>query len=136
MTAVQDPTKPLEADRSLGELFSTLSSEVSGLVNDHVELAKLEVREEIRNATRAAGMFGGAAIAGLFALLLLSFAAAWGLAEVMPEGVAFLIVGLVWAIAAGILALVGRAKAKDVGPPDETIDVVKEDVAWARRQRT
>jgi uncharacterized membrane protein YqjE len=137
MTAyTTDETRPLAADRSLGQLFGDLSREFTALMNAHIELAKVEVREEANNAVRAAGMFGGAAITGLFALLLLSFAAAWGLAEVMPTGFAFLIVGLVWAVAAAILALVGRSRAERITPPDDTIDALKEDVAWVRQRRS
>jgi uncharacterized membrane protein YqjE len=129
-------TRPLEPDRSLGELFGDLSREFTALMNDHIELAKLEVRDEATNAVRAAGLFGAAGVTGLFALLLLSFAAAWGLAVVMPTGFAFLIVGAIWAVAAVVLAMVGRARAAQVGPPDETIETVKEDVAWVRQIRS
>jgi hypothetical protein len=135
-TYTEGDTRPLAADRSLGALFGDLSREFTALMNAHIELAKVEVRDEATNAVRAAGMFGGAAITGLFALLLLSFAAAWGLAEVIPTGFAFLIVGVVWAIAAAILAVVGRARARDVTPPDDTIDALKEDVAWVRQRRS
>jgi uncharacterized membrane protein YqjE len=136
VTAVQDPTQPLEADRSLGELFGELSGEFSGLVDAHVELAKVELRDEFATATRAAGMFAGAGVAAVFAVLLLSFAAAWGLAAAIPTGFAFLIVGLVWAVVAAVLAVVARERATRIGPPDETIHAVKEDVEWARRQRS
>jgi uncharacterized membrane protein YqjE len=136
MTATFDPTKPLQPDRSLGELFGELSNEFTGFVNAHIELAKVELREEATNASRAAAMFAGAGLTALFALLLLSFAAAWGLAEVMPTGFAFLIVGLVWTIGALILALVGRSRAKSIGKPDDTIASLKEDVAWAREMRS
>jgi hypothetical protein len=137
MTALApDPTKPLQPDRSLGELFGELSSELTGLFNAHLELAKTELREEAKNAGRAAGMFGGAGIAAWFAVTLLSFAAAWGLAEVMAPGFAFLIVGLVWAVAAGVLAFIAKSKAQDIGKPDDTIDSLKEDVEWARQRRS
>jgi uncharacterized membrane protein YqjE len=137
MTALApDPTKPLRPDESLGELFSELSNNVTGLVHAHIELAKTELREEAKDAGRAAGMFAGAGLTALFALLLLSFAAAWGLAEVMPTGFAFLIVGLVWAVAAAILALVGRSRAENVGPPEDTIETLKEDAQWVRQRRS
>ena len=137
MTAfTTDRTRPLEADRSLGELFGELSSEFSGLLNAHVELAKVELWDEATTAARAAGMFAGAGITALFALLLLSFAAAWGLAAVMPTGFAFLIVGLLWALAAAVLAFVARDRARKIGAPEATIDTLKEDVEWARRRRS
>jgi len=137
MTALHpDPTKPLRPEQSLGDLFGELSREFTGLMDAHVELAKLEVREEVRGVTKSVSMFGGAAVAGVMALLLLSFAAAWGLAEVMPTGFAFLIVGAVYAVVAAFLALSGRARMAQVGKPDDTIAVMKEDAEWARQRRS
>jgi uncharacterized membrane protein YqjE len=137
MTALApDPTKPLQPERSLGDLFGELSTDFTGLINAHLELVKVELREEAKNAGRAAGMFGGAAVTAFFAVLLLSFAAAWGLAEVIPTGFAFLIVGLVYAVVAAVLALVGRNRAAEIGKPDDTIAELKEDVEWARQRRS
>jgi hypothetical protein len=137
MTALApDPTKPLRPERSLGELFSELSNETAGLVQAHIELAKTEIRDEVKETARAAGMFAGAGVSAFFAVLLLSFAVAWGLAEVMAAGFAFLIVGLAWAVAAAVLALVARNKAAEIGKPDDTIDTLKEDVEWARQRRS
>ena len=135
-TYTADDTKPLRADESLGELFGDLSREFTGLANAHVELAKLEIHEEIEGVKESVSMFGGAAVAGFLALMLLSFAAAWGLAEVIPTGFAFLIVGLVYAVVAAILALRGRERIEHVSKPDDTIETLKEDVEWARQRRS
>lgn len=122
-------------DRSLGQLFGDLSRDMSGLVRKELELARAEISEEAARAGKAAGVLGGAAGAGLLALLLLSFAAAWGLAEVMPTGVAFLIVGAVYAAVAGVLFISGRNRLRQVRPvPDQTVQTLKEDVQWAKTQ--
>jgi uncharacterized membrane protein YqjE len=132
-----DPTQPLEPDRSLGDLLGRLSQDFSELVSTQVELAKVEIKEEVARAAKGTGLLGGGAIAALLALLLLSFAAAWGLAEVIPAGLAFLIVGLVWAAAAAVLAIQGRQKLRTVTPViPQTKETLKEDVEWARQQRT
>lgn len=127
-------TEPLESDKSLGELLSQLSADFGELVSVQVELAKVELKDEARAAGRSAGMFGGAAIAALLALLLVSMAAAWGLAEVMPEGWAFLIVAVVWAVAAGALFMVARKQMREIEPVPESRESMKEDVQWARQQ--
>ena len=120
---------------SLGELFSSLTTDLSQLVRSEMELARVEIREEASKAGRAAGMLAGGALAGYLALILLSFAAAWGLAEVVDAGWAFLIVGLVVAAIAAVLAMSGRNKLRDVRPvPDQTVDTLKEDARWARAQ--
>jgi uncharacterized membrane protein YqjE len=126
--------EPLEADKSLGELFSRLSHDFGELVTAQVELAKVELKEEAGSAARSAGILGAAGVAAFAALLLLSMAAAWGLSEVVPEGVGFLIVGAVWTIVAVVLFVMGRARLREVEAVPETRQSMKEDVQWARQQ--
>ena len=136
MTRVEtDPSQPKQPEKSLGDLFGELSQEFGELVRTQTELAKTEIREQTDKAKKAAGAFGGAAVAGYMALLLLSFAAAWGLSEIVPEGVAFLIIGLVYGAVAGVLFLRGRQRVREFSVvPEETVQSVKEDVQWARQK--
>jgi hypothetical protein len=124
------PATPSEP--TLGELFSGMTADVGTLVRKELELAKAEVREEARTSGKAAGMLGAAGLAGWFALLFASFALAWGLTEIVPEGVAFLIVGILYAAVAAVLAVQGKQRMQEIHPPEQTIETVKEDVAWAR----
>ena len=129
-----DPTERKQPDKSLGDLFGDLSQEFTDLVRTQTELAKTEIRTQTDRAKQAAGAFGAAAVAGYMALIMLSFAAAWGLSEIVPEGVAFLIVGVLYAVGAGVLFLRGRAKVKELSlVPQETVESLKEDVQWARQ---
>jgi uncharacterized membrane protein YqjE len=129
-----DPSQPVEPDASLGELLNRLTQDFSGLVTTQVELAKVEIKDEVASAGRAAGILGGGTLCAYMALVLLSFAAAWGLSEVVPEGVAFLIVGAVYAVAAAILIPKGKQKLTEIRPGEQTAAAVKEDVQWAREQ--
>jgi hypothetical protein len=123
-----------EREKSLGELFDEFSAEFADLMRTHVELAKAELLAEARKAGVAGGMFGGAAVAGHLALLLLSVAAAWGLENIMNAGWAFLIVGSVYAIAAAVLAFRGRDQAKHIRlVPPQALASMKEDMRWARQ---
>jgi hypothetical protein len=132
-----DPTKPLEPEASLGELLGRLTHDFGDLVSTQVELAKVEIKEDVKQAGKGAGMLGGGAFAGYLALLLLSFAAVYGLDEVMPLALAFLVVGLAYAVAAAVLFLQGRNRLGAVKPPaEQTVQSLKEDVAWARQQRS
>jgi len=132
-----DPTQPLEADKSLGQLLGQLTHDFGDLVSTQVELAKVEIKEEVSRAGKGAGLLTGGGLAAYLALVLLSFAAAWGLAEVMPEGVAFLIVGVVWAAVAAVLYVIGRRELSAVQPvPPQTKQSLKEDAEWARQQKS
>jgi len=130
-----NPTQPKQSDKSFSDLLGDLSHEFGELVRTQTELAKTEIRTQTDKAKVAAGAFGAAAVAGYMALLLLSFAAAWGLSEVMPAGVAFLIVGVFYAAVAAILYLRGRRQVEALNlVPEQTIESVKEDVQWAQRK--
>jgi hypothetical protein len=118
---------------SIGELIGEISDDLSKLFRQEVELAKAELKQEAAKAGKAAGMLGGAGFAGYLAVLLLSFAVVFGLANVMDHGWAFLIVAVVWGIIAAGLFVTGRKKAKDVSPmPSRTVDTLKEDAKWLK----
>lgn len=125
------------ADRSLGELFSQLTNDMGVLVRDEIELAKVELQRDVRGLAKSGGMFGGAAFAGYMTIVLASFALAWGLAEVMPAGWAFLIVAAVWAVAATFLYIRGRnVMAAASLKPEQTIETLKEDATWAKNLKS
>ena len=124
-----------ENDASLGDLFSRLTADLSKLMRDEVALAKVEINESVSSAKTAGISFGAAGFLGLMAFVLLSFAAAWGLAEVVATGVAFLIVGGAYGVVAAVLAMMGKKKLEAVKPvPEQTVETIKEDVAWAKQQ--
>ncbi|CAL9676861.1 hypothetical protein SUDANB105_07965 [Streptomyces sp. enrichment culture] len=117
----------------MGELLSTVTSDVQQLFRQEVELAKAEVRQEATKAGRAAGMYGGAGFAGYMVALLLTLAAMFGLANVMDLGWAALIVTAIWAVIGLILYRRGRERMRTVSPkPEQTIQTLKEDAQWAR----
>jgi hypothetical protein len=79
-------------------------------------------------------MFGGAGVSAVLGLGALTAAAIAALDTGMATWLAALIVGVVWLAVAGVLALQGRTKVQDAGPPvpEQTTDSVKEDVQWAK----
>jgi uncharacterized membrane protein YqjE len=121
-------------DRPVGELLRQLSQETTTLVKQEIELAKAEMAEKGKQAGVGAGMFGGAGVSGLLALIFVSLAVAAALDTAMPTWLAALIVGLVWAAAAAVLALQGRNKMQQATPPapEQAIESTKEDLQWAK----
>jgi len=118
---------------SLSELVSELTSELQLLVRNELELAKIEVSEQAKRGAKAGALGGVAAVGGMLGLLLLSFAAAWGLAEVVPTGVAFLLVGVVFLVVAAVCASAARKQIAAFKPvPEQTLSTLKDDVEVAK----
>ncbi len=128
------PSEPAMSDKSLGELVAAATKDLSSLIHQEVALAKAEIKTEVVSAGKGAGLFGGAGVTGLFALVFLSVALAFGVAGLfdISVGWGFLVVGLLFGGVAGVLAVLGKGQISKVGPPEKTIETVKDDIAWAK----
>ena len=129
-------TQPKQADKSLGELFSDMSTDLGLLFKQELRLAKVEARDEAKRLGRAAGMFGGAGLGAWLALLFLSLALAWLLDQAMNTALAFAIVGVLWAIAAAVLFGTAKRGVRQVEALPETRETLKEDVEWIKKQKS
>ena len=114
------PDGPVGTDRSLGQLVSSATAEMSALVHDEIALAKAEMRQDVKRGAVGGGAFGAAGAVLLFSLPMLSFAAAYGIHN--------LGLGLAWSFLRGrlrspVLALIcwrsSRRKFKKVKPPEK-----------------
>jgi uncharacterized membrane protein YqjE len=125
-----------QSDKPLGELTKQLAEQTSSLVRQEVELAKAELREKGKSAGIGAGMFGGAGLLGLFALGALTACLILALAIVLDAWLAALIVAAGYAAIAGVLALTGKKKVDEGGPPipEQAIESTKEDVEWTKQR--
>jgi|SRR4051794_24691194 uncharacterized membrane protein YqjE len=124
-------------DQSVGELVASLSRDLSTLVRQEVELAKVEMSEKGKKAGLGAGMFGGAGVAALLALISLSVMAILVLNAWMKDWLAALIVTLFWGAVAGVLAMRGRQELQELGSPvpEQTKETIKEDIEWAKNPK-
>ena len=100
--------------RGLGELFSSVTEDLSALVRQEIALAKAEATQSATRAGKGAGLLAGAGVSGHFVLLFLSIAAWWGLGELIGRGWSALVVAAVWAVVTAVLAARGRAQLKTV----------------------
>lgn len=115
------------SNTSVGEMIGQVTQDLSLLMRQELDLAKAEVKQEINKAGKAAGLLGAAGFAGYMVLLFGSIAAWWGLANVMDQAWAALIVTGVWAVVGAVLFAVGRGRMKEVNPkPELTAETVKE----------
>jgi hypothetical protein len=107
---------------TLGQLFASASRDLSSLVHDEIELAKSELRRDIKFAAAGSGMFALAAAVAMFALLLLSVAAALGIHALgITLGFSFLIAAGGYVLLAACLALIGLGTVTRVRAPERTI---------------
>ena len=112
---------------SVAQLVGEVTEDLSTLMRQELELAKAEVKQEAVKTGKAAGMLGGAGFAGYMTLLFASIALWWGLANVMDQGWAALIVTAIWALIGAVLFMVGRRRLQEVHPtPERTAETVKE----------
>ena len=126
-----------ENEQTLGALFSTASRDLSSLVRSEIELAKAEIRVDVKNGATGGAMFGAAGFLAVLATILLSIAAAYGLVALgLHPGWAFLIVAGVYLLLAGLLALVGKKAISKVGPPERTIRTSKDTASFLKSPRS
>jgi hypothetical protein len=123
-----------QRERPIAEVAKDLTSDLSLLVRQEIELAKAEMAEKGRTAAPGLGMFGGAGVIGLCAAGALTGCLVLLFSLFLADWAAALIVGVVLAAIAFVLARQGKERVADAGKPvpEQTIETVKEDVEWAK----
>jgi membrane protein implicated in regulation of membrane protease activity len=71
--------EPVGADQSLGDLVALAAKDVSQLIRYEIDLAKTELRSDVRRVGLAGALTGVAAFVACLVLVLLSIAFAFGL---------------------------------------------------------
>ena len=119
------PAAQTAGDRSLGDLISEVTADLSTLMRQELELAKAELQQSASRAGKGAGLLGGAGIAGYFVLLFLSIALWWAIGSGTGLGWSAVIVAVIWGIIAAILYTMCRNSLKSVRGIPKTADTVK-----------
>nr|WP_256336539.1 phage holin family protein [Arthrobacter sp. ov407] len=122
------PTAQAKADaNSLGDLLGDVTRDLSTLMHQEVELAKVEAKQSVARAARGGGMLAGAGVAGHFVLLFLSIALWYGIGMEWTGFVwSAVIVALLWGVVAAILAARGRKELKTVEGMPQTAETLQE----------
>ena len=132
--ATESDIQSEQRERPIAEIAKDLTSDLSLLVRQEIELAKAEMAEKGRTAAPGLGMFGGAGVIGLCAAGALTACLVLLFSLFLADWAAALIVGVVLAAIAFVLARQGKERVADAGKPvpEQTIETVKEDVEWAK----
>ena len=112
------------SSKSVGELLSGITTDLSTLMRQEVALAKAELSQSAKRAGKGAGMLGGAGFAGYMVILFLSISLWWALGVHLGHGWAALIVAVLWAVIGAILYAVGRKAMASVRGMDRTTETV------------
>jgi hypothetical protein len=122
---IPTPSEERAATTSLGELLGQVSSDLSSLFRQEVELAKAELKQSATKAGAGAGLLGGAGYAALMAVFFLSVALWWGLGHLIDNGWSAVVVAVIWGIIAAVLYSIGRKRLKSVQGAPKTVDSLK-----------
>jgi uncharacterized membrane protein YqjE len=115
--------------RGLIDLARTAVEDTVLLVQQEIQLAKIETLEMLRSNLIAAVLLGIAAFCGLVFFLMLLVTIAFIIpAHALVAGIETVL----FLVLAVVLALIGKSRLK-IGPPPKTMTTLKEDAAWARQ---
>ncbi|HKQ62418.1 MAG TPA: phage holin family protein [Candidatus Polarisedimenticolaceae bacterium] len=125
-----DPiTQSLSTRQLIGQLFET----VSLLVTKEVELARAELKANLKAELDMVKLLAAGGIVAVFAVNMLLVAAVFALTVWMPGWMAALGVAVLLLIIAGLLGLIGWQRRVSA-PLALTRKTVKEDVQWAKER--
>jgi hypothetical protein len=129
-------SEPHSEERSISELLQQLTEQTTRLAQKETELAKAEMTAKGKQIGIGAGAFSAAGLLGIFALAALTTAVILGLATAMEDWLAALIVAVVYALVAGVLAMVGRSRVQAAAPPvpERTKQSVKQDIRQTKEK--
>jgi hypothetical protein len=119
-----------DQEHSSGDLVKMMSEQVSVLIRDEMELARLEMTSKGKQAALGAGMFGASGVVAVYGVGCLLACAIIAISGVVAAWLAALIVGAALLAAAGCAALLGRRRLQKAAPPvpEQAIADVKADV--------
>lgn len=137
MTDTSPHTPPPEA-RSTPDLISQAFQHLGNLVKGEINLARAEITDGLQTAVAGIAMMAGALVMVLVGLNILAAAIVAGLTEMgLHPGWAAFIVGVLFLVAAGILAMIGK---KSLDPtilaPNRTARNVRRDAATIKEAAT
>jgi uncharacterized membrane protein YqjE len=122
-------------DQSIGSLVSLAISDVSKLFKAELDLAKIELKDDLRRVGIGGALLGIAAFVGCLILVLLCFAYAYGLiAAGIWAWAAFLIVAGTCVLLAALAVLIGYLKFRRISGLRLTRQTVQEDLTLLKRE--
>jgi len=129
MTDTDLTGRPAGSELSTADLVRQASEQLTRLVRDEIQLARLELRRKGRHAGVGIGLFGAGGMVTVYGVGALLAAGILGLATVLPAWLAALLVGAALLLVAGVMALIGRGQLRRATPlyPEEAVTSMRND---------
>ncbi|MGW6841712.1 phage holin family protein [Streptomyces sp. NPDC054958] len=117
-------------------LVSRASQQISELVHQEMQLARVEMTRKSKRYGTGGGLFGGAGLLGVLAAQALVVAGIAALALVLPVWASALIATAVLAAGAAVVAMAGKRQIAKAGTPapERTMASLKADVTEIREK--
>jgi hypothetical protein len=115
------------------DLVNDLMREGRNLVQEEIQLARTELKDEGRKAAMGTALVatGGAMLYGAY--LIFAFGVVFLLAKVMDPWLAAFIVTAAFGILGVVLLVSGMNRLKGIDRPRHTLETLKEDGRWMRQ---
>jgi uncharacterized membrane protein YqjE len=129
------PASSKSGGRPFSRIFQDIMSHVTEIIRSEVRLARVEVRDDLKQVSNAGVFLVIGAVFALYALGFILLGAVSALETTMAPWLAAVIVGVGAAVVALIFVQVGRTKLKQASlKPDKTIQSLQENVTWMKKQ--
>jgi hypothetical protein len=126
MTARPSADRNGDPAASAEELFGRLADQMTALVTQELHLARAETRSTVRQAAAGGALLASAGMAGGVGVMLLGLAAARTFSRMLPEPVAYGLVGSAFLAGSGALGLAGRTQLADLELLEHTRDSLED----------
>ena len=121
--------------RSFSQIFQEILTHTTEIIRSEVRLARVEVREDITQASKASVYLVIGAVFAFHALGFILLGAVYALGTRLALWLSAVIVGVTAAVVAAAFLQVGRTKIKQTSlKPDKTLRSLQENVTWMKKQ--
>jgi len=123
------------AGRSLSQILQEVINHLTEIIRSEVRLAKVEVRDDVTQVSRAGVFLLVGAVFAFQALMFVLLGLVFALGSRMPLWLSAAVVGLGAGVVAIIVLRVGRARLKQARlKPEKTIRSLQENLTWMKKQ--
>ena len=112
---------------NISSMIESILNDVNALIRGHIELAKAEIQESLKNALQSSALFIIAILFGHFALVMLLISAGFGLVSAgLSAWAAFFILACAILILGGLALWLAVRRLKKVRGPVKTLNSLSE----------